>query len=200
MAYRCVISSLIIFIIIIICSVKCISLPTNKYYYMLARNELRDMEKKSHNFKGLSNRERVVHFQLEALKQIEYSETSSRFYPSLPIEDVYKEIKMRPLYELLKKLPKGGNLHMHEPEMLDRRIFLELIKNDPELYEMLYICDKITNPSCKQSYKACNCSAYQLRYFATHKPEAGWTKVNSNFNNQYLCVDYKTKMVRFYKF
>ena len=51
--------------------VQCIPLASNKYYYMLARNELRDMETKSQNFHELSEREKIVHFYFENLKQRE---------------------------------------------------------------------------------------------------------------------------------
>ncbi len=155
--------------------VQCIPLASNKYYYMLARNELRDMETKSQNFHELSEREKIVHFYFENLKQQEYIDTSDRFLPSLPVEDVIDEIMNRQLYQVIKYLPKGGNLHMHEPEMLDRKVFLNLIQNDDELFDMLYICDKFNKPEC--ALKACNCSSYQLKYFAKNNPDDGWTKV-----------------------
>lgn len=154
----------------------CIPLASNKYYYMLARNELRDMETKARNFLDLSAEEKIVHFYFESLKQQEYANTSNRFLPSLPIEDVLDELQGRQLYQLIKYLPKGGNLHMHEPEMLDRKVFLNMIEKDDELYDMLYICDKFNKPQC--ALKECMCSAYQLRYFTKDQPDDGWSKVN----------------------
>ena len=154
---------------------QCLPIASNKYYYMLAREKLRNMESNSQKFLSLSARETIVHFYLESLKQQEYAETSSRFLPSLPIEEVRDEMMRRQLYQLLRALPKGGNLHMHEPEMLDRKVFLELIENDPELYEMLYICDKANELMCALK-KKCDCSKYQLRYFAKN-PDDGWSKV-----------------------
>lgn len=157
-----------------------IPLPSNKYYYMLARNKLRDTETKSKNILSLSNLERSVHFYLETLKQQENADTSDRFLPSLPIEEVRDEIMNRQLYQLIRALPKGGNLHMHEPEMLDRRVFLEMITSDKELFEMLYICDKLEKPDCIQGKSVCSCSAYQLKYFAKDDPDDGWVKVKGN--------------------
>jgi len=67
-------------------------------------------------------------------------------------------------------LPKGGNLHIHEFQILDRKLFLESIKNSSE-YDLLYICDQNT----------CVNKKYYLSYFKGNVP-LGWTKVkNSNW-------------------
>ena len=158
--------------------VNSVPLPSNKYYYMLARNEIRDMETKFQNIKKLSAHEKIVHFYLEHLKELENTETQDRFLPSIPIEEVRDEIMNRPLYQFMRILPKGGNLHMHEPEMLDRKVLLEMIASDFELFEMLYICDRPAKAEyCMEHKLVCNCSAHQLKYFAKSNPGDAWVKV-----------------------
>ena len=154
-------------------------MPTNKYMYMMARNELKSLETTYQKFMLLNEREKAVNFYLLDLKSKEYVNTYEKYLPALPVEKVLKNIMSRPLYSMLRLLPKGGNLHMHEPEMLDRRVFLNLIQQDPELYDMLYICDKENKTQCAarvSNSSVCNCSSYSLSYFSK-EPALGWTKV-----------------------
>jgi len=162
---------------------------------MLARNEIRNMETKFQNIHSLSHREKVTHLYLERIKQLENAQTHDRFLPSIPIEDVRDEIMNRQLYQIMRGLPKGGNLHMHEPEMLDRRVFLEIITSDAELFEMLYICDKLNKPECVYNVDVCNCSSYQLKYFAKPYPDDGWVKVKGNDNWSIEQIVNKTTLI-----
>jgi len=173
-----------------------VPLPTNKYYYMLARNEIRNMETKFQNIHSLSHREKVAHLYLEHIKQLENAQTHDRFLPSIPIEEVKDEIMNRDLYKVMRGLPKGGNLHMHEPEMLDRRVLLEMITSDEELFEMLYICDRLSKTECVSGQRACNCSAYQLKYFAKATgTDDGWVKVKGSVKWSIEAIVNKTTLI-----
>ena len=51
---------------------------------------------------------------LEYLKWQEFENTRGNFLPSKPIEKVVDQIKQSNVYRVLKKLPKGGNMHLHQ--------------------------------------------------------------------------------------
>ena len=116
--------------------------------------------------------------------------SNAYFKPANPIEDELADMVNRPLYKLLKQLPKGGNLHMHENQMLDRKKLLQIIQNAPE-YDFLYICDP-NKPQCLTS--VCNCSSYFLSYFPNGAVD-GWVKVDgSNWtigNQQFISLIFK---------
>lgn len=140
----------------------------NEYTYAKSRESLKLYDIKSQNKLKLNDKERIVNNYLEIIKSNEFKDQgASYFYPARPIEKNYFKIINTSLYKYLKSLPKGGNLHIHEDEALDRRLFLEKIKSDePELFEILYICaDK---PLCKDKY-------YFFDYFLEKVP-TGWIK------------------------
>ena len=86
-------------------------LPYNQYAYMQARDKLTFREL------NLNPKEKCVNLQMEILKQNEFQNTFKYFYPARPIET---------------DVPKGGNLHIHEFQMLDRRKLLEIVFKQTE--------------------------------------------------------------------
>lgn len=63
-----------------------------------------------------------------------------------PIELMLDNILHSRFYQFLLRLPKGGNLHLHESQTLSRRIFLVAIRDPPE-FDLLHICD---HPDCQK--------------------------------------------------
>ena len=51
---------------------------------------------------------------LSYLKWKEFEATKGYFLPAKPIERVLDKIKQSNVYSVLKKLPKGGNMHLHQ--------------------------------------------------------------------------------------
>ena len=117
-------------------------LPLNEYSFVLARNYVKSLD--SNGPKELNAREKVVQIYFQKLKTDEYQRIgSSEFYALQPIETILDSIINSELYAKLKLLPKGGNLHMHEDQMANRKQLLEIIMANEE-YDYLYICDNIT--------------------------------------------------------
>ena len=56
----------------------------------------------------------VVDHYLRYLKWKEYKRTAPVFLPSRPIEETLENITTSYLYKVLKRLPKGGDMHTHE--------------------------------------------------------------------------------------
>ena len=56
---------------------------------------------------------------LEYLKWQEFEATRGYFLPAKPIEKVLDKIKQSDVYRVLKKLPKGGNMHLHQSKKLE---------------------------------------------------------------------------------
>jgi hypothetical protein len=159
------------------------SINLNKISYTLERNRLKNLETHYHTDLNLNKQEKIVNLYFQYLKKLEYESTRNKFLPALPIENNFLQLIQRPLYSILRELPKGGNLHVHDSQMLDRKLFLNLIKNDSSLYNMLYICDKLIFPECKSVNNdqiICNCTSYTLSYFMKNVP-LGWSKVNFKY-------------------
>jgi len=57
--------------------------------------------------------EEIVKNYLQHLKRNEYERTKDKFLPAQPIRNVLDQIKASKVYTVLKKLPKGGNMHLH---------------------------------------------------------------------------------------
>ena len=56
----------------------------------------------------------IVDHYLRYLKWKEYKRTAPVFLPSRPIEETLENITTSYLYKVLKRLPKGGDIHTHE--------------------------------------------------------------------------------------
>ena len=156
---------------------SCLPLPLNEYSFVLARNYVKSLD--SNGPKELNAREKVVKIYFQKLKTDEYQRIgSSEFYALQPIETILDSIINSELYAKLKLLPKGGNLHMHEDQMANRKQLLEIIMANEE-YDYLYICDK-SKSYCKTNI--CNCSDYFLTYIKNLKyaENDGWVKVKNS--------------------
>lgn len=164
---------LLILLIINIASLKSLPLiprPNDAYSYEIAREILKQLDQYDYGVEDLDENEQVVNIFLQILKEAEMNETQDYFYGAYPLEKTFKDIIKRPLYDHLKTLPKGGNLHMHEFQMLNRTKFLEIVLTLPE-YKYLYICDKDV---CDQTR-----NKYYLRYYSTIPPN-GWSLVKDS--------------------
>lgn len=182
----------IMLLLLVICQLWSVSsvplpLPFNEYSYIMARNMLKKTDQVSYPQEGpLQHKEKAVDIYFEKLKIDELNHTNSSipsttkyFYPSRPIESEINKIFSSSLYSRLKLLPKGGNLHMHEGQMLNRRKLLQMVKDSTE-YDMLFICDKINAEFCKTH--VCDCQDYYLSYFKkvnASNPD-GWLKVKDS--------------------
>jgi adenosine deaminase CECR1 len=154
--------------------INSLPLPYNFYSYAQARNKL---EAPYDHYNLLTPKENLVSLYMEKMKVDEFRTTNKYFYPARPIETEMDVITQRPIYQLLKKIPKGGNIHMHQNQMLDRRKLLEIILNSTE-YEYLYVCDKFNDLSCNG--RNCSCSLYHLDYFKKLPVPSGWRKVKGS--------------------
>ena len=56
----------------------------------------------------------MVNQYLSYLKSDEFQKTKTVVPPSRPIEETLSYILNSDLYKALRKLPKGGNMHIHE--------------------------------------------------------------------------------------
>jgi adenosine deaminase CECR1 len=142
-------------------------LPFNQYGYMVAREKIKQSDRSVQALNNLNSKEKTVNLYFELLRSRDFLNTKKYFYPSRPIETEIENITNNSFYQFLTLLPKGGNLHIHEFQVLDRKLLLESIKNSPE-YDLLYICDQ---NNCKNKY--------YLNYFKVNAP-SGWTKVKDS--------------------
>jgi hypothetical protein len=58
--------------------------------------------------------EQIVNSYLEYLKWTEFKATRASFPPSQPLERVLTQVKQSKVYSVLKRFPKGGNMHLHQ--------------------------------------------------------------------------------------
>lgn len=161
------------FLIFFLSQILGLPLPFNQYAYMEARNNL-TLKKIQ-----LNEKEKFVNIYMEMLKRIEFDQTAENFFPSRPIETEIDKIRSRSLYKFLRKLPKGGNLHIHDNQMLDRKKFLHIVFSREPEFSWLHICDKENDDRCKFSPSECNCSNYFLNYFPKNAPK-GWLPVKGS--------------------
>ena len=159
------------------CKPFSLPLPFDEYAYVKARKSLQSMDSPSLNSR--SETERLLTIYFEKLKASEFKRTGlTSFYPLKPIESQLANIVASDLYAQLRLMPKGGNLHIHETQMLDRRKLLELVQTMSE-YDYLHICDK-SIAYCQSS--SCACADFLLKYFknATEAANDGWLKVSGS--------------------
>jgi adenosine deaminase CECR1 len=167
------IKSLLFFYILIIE----LSLQIDPSEYMRLRDELEFKSKGSYNNRFLTLKETQLDLFLKNEKLDELSKNSLIHF-NLPIEDYINRInKDTLLYKLIEKMPKGGNLHMHEPEMLNRRTFLEIIFNSTE-FNYLYICNK-------EKYPKSSCLINSFKFFPIKEiVPYGWESVANVANDK----------------
>lgn len=158
----------LLFFVFFVVSAVSLPFPFDQYGYMMAREKIKQHDRAVQAQEKLNSREKTVNVYLEYLRAREFLETKDYFYPSRPIESEVKNITERSFYQFLSRLPKGGNLHLHEFQVLDRGVLLHSIFNSSE-YDLLHICDQVS----------CSNSRYYLRYFQSNAP-AGWTKVRGS--------------------
>lgn len=155
-------------VLLIVLFDSCLTLPfpDNQYAYMKARQTIKQHGQAVQAQSRLNPKERVVNLYVEYLRTKEFQETRNFFYPSRPIENQVDKITARSFYKFLLSLPKGGNLHIHEFQILDRRVLLQSIQRSAEQFDMLHICDQTE----------CGANKYYLRFYKQNAP-SGWTKV-----------------------
>ncbi|KAK3592689.1 hypothetical protein CHS0354_037825 [Potamilus streckersoni] len=133
-----------------------------EYEHSLKRNMLQEDERKFAGWnKDLNEDEEIVNNYLTYLKWQEFQNTRAAFIPSRPIQDYLNQIKASKVYEVLKKFPKGGSLHLHHNHVVSKSIILDIIINS-SLYENLYV--KTSEPN-----------KWKLDILVN--PPEGWTKL-----------------------
>ncbi|KAK3592680.1 hypothetical protein CHS0354_037817 [Potamilus streckersoni] len=139
-----------------------------EYTHSLKRNLLLELEKE---FAGwdtqLSEDEEIVNSYLAYLKWREFQSTKASFIPSRPIQEYLAEIQSSKVYEVLKKFPKGGSLHLHHNHVVSKSILLDIILSS-SLYDNLY-------------FKTSDPNRWKLDFFIN--PPIGWSKVKESFTD-----------------
>jgi hypothetical protein len=160
-----------IFIVFIIIVIKCCSisvglpLPFDEFSYISARNQLR-LEDEGTSNALLSNKEKVVSFYFEKVKDDEFTRLGLyNFAPARPIESELDDIQSSFVYSVLRQMPKGGNIHIHENQMLDRLLLLKIVQSSTE-WDYLYMCDP-NKPVSKADPSPCPCVQSLSSYYLT---------------------------------
>lgn len=136
-----------------------------EYNYSLMRNTLQEGEDNLAGYKQVyTENEQIVYNYLEYLKWKEFQRTRNDFPPARPLKLHIDDIKMSEVYKLLKKFPKGGNIHLHHNHVVTKQKMLELIFSS-FLYDHLYV-------------KASAPGMWNLDFFL-NRPQ-GWNKVKDN--------------------
>ena len=164
--------------LILLGKVNCFPLPLNEYSFVMARNNVKFLD--TNGPKESNEKEKVVGIYFEKLKADEFKRTGlSGFYALKPIETILDSLVNSDLYAQLKLFPKGGNLHMHESQMANRKNMLETIMANEE-YDYLHICDKSNKFYCQT--KSCKCTDYYLTFLKNSKyaDTDGWVKVKES--------------------
>ncbi len=101
--------------------------------------------------KGLSNNEKIYAHIMEMERQsiIANKYTYRDYPPANMFYDVRDKIEKTYTFELLKRLPKGGNLHIHTSSTWDAEEMLVYFKNDNELKEHVYVYTGENNSEMK---------------------------------------------------
>ncbi|CAH1784022.1 unnamed protein product [Owenia fusiformis] len=142
----------------------------NEYHYAVERDRLKQEERKYAGYESsLNEDETIVNHYMQFLKWQEYNYTRDTFVPLRPIEETYHHIIKTKLFATLKKLPKGGNMHIHEHHVLEKKQMLELAMNLSD-WDHLYV----THPN--QS-----ASPWQYNFFINPPPNKGWVKFKDHF-------------------
>lgn len=148
--------------------VSCLAAHSASYYeyqYALQRDLLQEKERKFTEYTHvLSEDEKIVGNYLEFLKWKEFEATRDNFLPSRPIKRVLPSIKKSNMYKVLKKLPKGGNMHLHHNHVLSKSKMLDIIMKST-VYEHLYV-------------KTTGHDSGKLDFFVN--PPDGWLNVKVN--------------------
>ena len=84
----------------------------------------------------LNQEEKALDAKLEALrlKMVHHYDSIGYFPPQEPFNDVKAHIEKTPLFSLLRNMPKGGILHLHNGASLDFRWVVEKAVNSPNCY------------------------------------------------------------------
>ena len=83
----------------------------------------------------------IVNQYLSFLKSEEFQRTKPAVPPSRPIEETLNDILHNStLYQALKKLPKGGNMHIHESKirLKGQGMARRLAEQFPSYFELFY--------------------------------------------------------------
>ncbi|XP_052765532.1 adenosine deaminase AGSA-like isoform X1 [Mya arenaria] len=137
-----------------------------EYKFARQRDLLEEKEKEhANNNIVLTNDEIIADNYLGFLKRQELERTRHDFPPSRPIELVLPTIRASKVYAVLKKLPKGGNMHLHQGHILDKKVMLDIIFGS---YLINYLCVNTKNGSHQ----------WELNFYDT--PPKGWVRILSN--------------------
>ncbi|KAK3577097.1 hypothetical protein CHS0354_037127 [Potamilus streckersoni] len=133
-----------------------------EYEHSLQRNRLQEKERQFAGWnKDLNEDEEIVNNYMTYLKWQEFQKTREAFIPSRPIQDYMDQIQASKVYEVLKKFPKGGNLHLHHNHVVSKSILLDIILTS-SLGDNLY-------------FKESDPDRWNLDFFIN--PPEGWIKL-----------------------
>ncbi|KAL5012098.1 hypothetical protein ScPMuIL_010649 [Solemya velum] len=136
-----------------------------EYHLSLERNRLENGEKNLANYTvSLDNDEEIVNAYMNYLKWEEFQRTRGRFLPAQPIQRVLKNITQSKVFDVLRKLPKGGNMHLHHNHVVSKEIMMDLIIGSDD-YDHLYV-------KTEEPYK------WAIDFFIN--PPNGYAKVKGN--------------------
>jgi len=115
--------------------------PSSDYEYAQQRENIEDgVQAKAANPFELNEDEQVVSHYMQYMKWTQFKQTvnNSGFYTIRPIMEVLPEIVASDLYNVIRQLPKGGNLHSHENHQLGKRKLYEIVWKSAD-FENLWI-------------------------------------------------------------
>ncbi|WAR17117.1 AGSA-like protein [Mya arenaria] len=154
------------FVCVSVCAGALSNLGYTEYKFARQRDLLEDKEKEFANDNILlTHDEKIVDNYLGFLKRQEFERTRHDFPPSRPIELVLPTIRESKVYSVLKKLPKGGNMHLHQGHILDKKVMLDIIFGS---YLINYLCVNTKNGSHQ----------WELNFYDT--PPKNWVRILSN--------------------
>eukprot|EP00105_Crassostrea_gigas_P041291 XP_019925439.1 PREDICTED: uncharacterized protein LOC105334635 [Crassostrea gigas] len=138
-----------------------------EYNYSVNREKVHQQER---DFAGYptdyTEDEQIVQNYLEYLKWMEFQKTKDDFYPARPIKLHLSDIKASEIYRVLKKFPKGGNLHLHHNHVVSKSTILDFIYKNPYLLDNFYVRES-PEPN-------------KWRFNFYLNPPTGWVKVKDN--------------------
>nr|XP_011449339.2 adenosine deaminase AGSA isoform X1 [Crassostrea gigas]XP_034314737.1 adenosine deaminase AGSA isoform X2 [Crassostrea gigas] len=138
-----------------------------EYSYSVNREKLHQQERDFAGYRtDYTENEQIVQNYLEYLKWMEFQKTKDDFYPARPIKLHLSDIKASEIYRVLKKFPKGGNLHLHHNHVVSKSTILDFIYKNAYLLDNFYVRES-PEPN-------------KWRFNFYLNPPTGWVKVKDN--------------------
>ncbi|XP_062566443.1 adenosine deaminase 2-like [Saccostrea cucullata] len=138
-----------------------------EYKYAVKRESLHQQERVFAGYESnYTENEQIAQNYLEYLKWVEFVKTKDNFPPSRPMKNNLADVKASSIYRLLKKFPKGGNMHLHHNHVVSKATILDIIYANPFLLDNFYVKES-SEPN-------------KWRFDFYLNPPSGWMKVKDN--------------------